>query len=84
MASRRRSSGAFSKSGSVPYAVIRLDEERIGRTAYQVLELLQEGDPRVYLGEERAWEGCIVVNPMTLRDEEIPVVVQRLRETISP
>jgi L-seryl-tRNA(Ser) seleniumtransferase len=74
--------GAFSKSGSMPYAVIRLDEERIGRTAYQVLELLQEGDPRVYLGEERAWDGCIVVNPMTLRDEEVPIVVRRLRETI--
>ena len=74
--------GAFSKAGAVPYAVIRLDEARIGRTAYQVLELLQEGDPRVYLGEERAWEGCIVVNPMTLRDDEVPIVVRRLRETI--
>jgi len=75
--------GAFSKPGSVPYAVIRLDESRIGRTAYQVLELLQEGEPRVYLNEERAWNGCIVVNPMTLLDEEVPVVVRRLRETIS-
>jgi D-glucosaminate-6-phosphate ammonia-lyase len=75
--------GAFSKSGSVPYAVIRLDESRIGRTAYQVLELLQKGEPRVYLNEERAWNGCIVVNPMTLLDEEVPVVVRRLRETIS-
>lgn len=74
--------GAFSKSGAVPYAVIRLDEARIGRTAYQVLELLQEGDPRIYLGEERAWDGCIVINPMTLRDEEVPVVGQRLREII--
>ena len=74
--------GAFSKAGAVPYAVIRLDEARIGRTAYQVLELLQEGDPRVYLGEERAWEGCIVVNPMTLRDDEVPIVVRSLRETI--
>jgi len=76
--------GAYSRSGSVPYAVIRLDEARIGRTAYQVLELLQEGDPRIYLGEERAWEGCIVVNPMTLRDEEAPVVAHRLREIICP
>jgi D-glucosaminate-6-phosphate ammonia-lyase len=74
--------GAFSKSGSVPYAVIRLDEASIGRTAYQVLERLQEGEPRVYLSEERAWDGCIVVNPMTLLDEEVAVVVQRLRETI--
>jgi L-seryl-tRNA(Ser) seleniumtransferase len=74
--------GAFSKSGSIPYAVIRLDEARIRRTAYEVLELLQDGDPRIYLGEERAWEGYIVVNPMTLQDAEVPVVVQRLRETI--
>jgi hypothetical protein len=64
--------------------VIRLDEARLGRTAYQVLEFLQEGDPRIYLGEERAWDGCIVVNPMTLRDEDVPVVVRRLHETIHP
>jgi hypothetical protein len=47
-----------------------------------VLEQLQEGEPRIFLNEERAWSGVIGVNPMELRDDEVPVVVGRLREVL--
>lgn len=75
--------GAFSKAGSVPCAVIRIDEDATGVTAYQVLENLQEGEPRIFLNEERAWQGIIGANPMCLRDEDIPQIVSRFREIIS-
>lgn len=75
--------GAFSKAGAVPCAVIRIDEDATGITAYRVLEELQDGEPRIFLNEERAWQGVIGANPMCLRDEEIPQIVSRFREIVS-
>lgn len=72
--------GAFSKAGAVPCAVIRIDEAGTGISAYQVLEALQEGEPRIFLNEERAWQGIIGANPMCLRDEDIPQIVARFRQ----
>ncbi len=74
--------GAFSKAGAVPCAVIRIDEDAAGITAYKVLEHLQEGEPRIFLNEERAWQGIIGANPMCLRDGDIPRIVARFREII--
>jgi L-seryl-tRNA(Ser) seleniumtransferase len=75
--------GAFSKAGAVPCAVIRIDEDAAGITAYRVLEDLQEGEPRIFLNEERAWQGIIGANPMCLRDDDIPKIVSRFREIFS-
>lgn len=74
--------GAFSRSGSVPCAAIKLDEAALGISAYQVLEALQEGEPRIFLNEERAWNGVIGVNPMSLRDVDVAVVVERLQDIV--
>jgi D-glucosaminate-6-phosphate ammonia-lyase len=74
--------GSFSKAGAVPCAVIRIDEPVAGIAAYRVLEELQEGDPRIFLNEERAWQGIIGANPMCLRDADIPQVIARFREII--
>lgn len=76
--------GAFSRAGAVPNAIIQLDEDVVGRTAWQVLEQLQEGEPRIFLNEERAWSGIIGISPMELRDEDVPVVTRRLRELLCP
>ena len=54
----------------------------MGRTAYEVLEALQEGEPRIYLNEERAWDGVIGINPMELHDEDLLMVVGRVREVL--
>jgi hypothetical protein len=75
--------GAFSKVGAVPCAVIRIDEDAAGITAYKVLEELQEGEPRIFLNEERAWQGIIGANPMCLRDDDMPKIVSRFREIFS-
>jgi L-seryl-tRNA(Ser) seleniumtransferase len=74
--------GSYSRAGVVPSAVIRLNESRVGRTAFEVLEALQEGEPRIFLNEERAWDGLIVINPMELHDEDLPMVVGRVREVL--
>jgi D-glucosaminate-6-phosphate ammonia-lyase len=74
--------GSFSKAGAVPCAVIRVDEEIARITAYGVLEELQDGEPSIFLNEERAWQGIIGANPMCLRDSDIPKIVARFREII--
>ena len=67
----------------MPCAVIRIDETAAGVSAYGVLEALQEGEPRIFLNEERAWQGIIGANPMCLRDADIPPLVTRFKEIIS-
>lgn len=74
--------GAFSKAGAVPCAVIRIDEDATGISAYRVLEALQEGEPRIFLNEERAWQGIIGANPMCLRDADIPQIASRFQKVI--
>ena len=71
--------GGFSRAGAVPSVLISLDEALIGRTAFDVLLALQEGDPRIFLNEERAWAGKIAISPMELSDEDLPVITTRLR-----
>ena len=44
-----------------------------------MLLALQEGDPRIFLNEERAWAGKIAISPMELSDEDLPVITTRLR-----
>lgn len=74
--------GSFSRAGAVPSAAIHLDERSTGKTAFAVLEALQDGEPRIYLNEERAWMGVIGISPMELDDEQMPIVVGRLREVL--
>jgi hypothetical protein len=59
--------------------LISLDETMLGKTAWDVLRDLQDGDPRIFLNEERAWCGRIGISPMELSDEDLPVIATRLR-----
>ncbi len=63
---------------AVPTALIALDERLLGLSAYDVLNRLQEGDPGVFLSEERAWQGVLGVNPIVLRDGDESIVADRL------
>ena len=62
---------------------ITIDEQALGRSAYQVLNELIEGDPAIAIAESRAEFGVITVNPHSLCDDEIPVVARRLREVLA-
>ena len=46
--------------------------------AAEVLRLLREGDPSIFT--MAADDRSVFVNPMTLRDEEIDVILERVRE----
>jgi L-seryl-tRNA(Ser) seleniumtransferase len=71
--------GGYSRAGAAPLVLVALDEGVIGKTAFDVLRELQDGEPRIFLNEERAWDGKIGVSPMELHDEDLPVIATRLR-----
>jgi D-glucosaminate-6-phosphate ammonia-lyase len=67
----------------VPQVSIALDAELLGMSAYQVLNQLQDGEPGVFLNEERAWEDVLVINPIALREGDERIVAQRLAEVLT-
>jgi len=66
------------ETGRDPLLEIRLDETALGRSAYAVSLALQDRDPPVHLGERRAPEGLLIVNPAGLQEGEPDIVANRL------
>ncbi len=67
---------------AVPYALVQLDEHKLGITAYQLLNGLQECDPPIYLIEEPAWRGAVAVSPMTLQDGDELAIVHAIPQVL--
>ena len=65
---------------AVPLLAIGLDADVVGFGAYDAVNRLLAGAPRVAVSEARAELGEIVVNPMTMSDGDADVVRDRLRE----
>jgi L-seryl-tRNA(Ser) seleniumtransferase len=72
----------FSNGGVIPLLRITIDEQRFGKTAYQVLNELLDGSPSIAVAETHAEYGTITVNPHALNDAEIPVITERLRAVL--
>jgi len=69
---------SVTETGRDPLLEIRLDETALGRSAYEVSLALQDGNPPVHLGERRAPDGILIVNPVGLQDGEADIVANRL------
>jgi len=67
------------ETGRDPLLDLHLDEDALGLSAFQLSLVLQHGDPPVHLGERRATDGILTVNPVGLRDGEEAIVGARLR-----
>jgi D-glucosaminate-6-phosphate ammonia-lyase len=68
---------------AVPTLQLELDEHGLELSAYDVLNRLQDGDPSVFLNEEHAWRGTLVINPIALRDGDECIVASRLVEVLT-
>ena len=44
---------------------------------------LRERDPRVWAGEEFLDRGAVAINVQHLRDDEVDIVIERLREVLN-
>jgi len=73
---------AAGASQPVPQLRIELDEAVLGVTAYDVVNRLLDGEPRVAVSESRAELGEIGVNPIVLTESEAQIVQQRLVEVL--
>ncbi len=67
------------ETGRVPLLELRVDEAALGLSAFDIGLALQRGDPPVHLGERRAAEGVLTINPAGLQDGEDEIVAARLR-----
>ena len=70
-------------TGRFPLLEVILDEGALGRTAWAVSAALQQGAPPVHLGERRAPEGILTVNPAAFRPEDAEVIGDRLRAELT-
>jgi hypothetical protein len=48
----------------------------------RVIAALRERDPRVWAGEEYLDRGAVAINVQHLRDDEVDVVIDRLRAVL--
>jgi L-seryl-tRNA(Ser) seleniumtransferase len=69
--------------GVIPQLRIRLDRAITGKSAYDVINELLDGDPAIALSETHAEFGIVTVNPHGIDDAEVEIVVERLRSVLS-
>lgn len=62
---------------------IHIDEQSLGRTAFDVCRALREGSPAIYVSHGKLREGTLVVNPLCLNDTGTKELVRRLQEELS-
>jgi L-seryl-tRNA(Ser) seleniumtransferase len=66
----------------IPVLRLHLDEAVLGKSAYDVVNALAEGDPPILLSEGFAFRGMIGVNPMGLQENEELLIVERLKSAL--
>lgn len=66
----------------IPAARLDSDEDYLGFPAFDAINRLLEGTPPVAVNEGAAQEGAWVINPRSLRDEDVAALIQRLREIL--
>jgi L-seryl-tRNA(Ser) seleniumtransferase len=59
---------------------LRIDVSGAGVLGDVVVRALEDGEPRIHVGEDEAWRGVLVVNPMGLREGEGARFAARMRE----
>lgn len=67
----------------IPVLRLHLDESVIGKSAYDIVNELAEGEPPVLLSEGFAFTGTIAVNPMGLQKNEEIIIVERLMAVLA-
>ena len=66
----------------LPNAVLRLGGNWTGPSAPEVAAALQQGDPPIYLQQLRAPDE-LMVDPLNVTEEEIDIIIRRLREALT-
>lgn len=67
----------------VPEVHLKVDQDRLGFSAAELIKRLQDGDPSVHVNHSRARESILVLGPTCLRVGDIEVVITRMRAELS-
>ena len=70
-------------SGGEPMLAVKLDEVKLGRSAAEVSQRLQDGAPAIYVRESRLRQGILVIYAGNLNEERTKIVEQRLYTEIT-
>ena len=65
-----------------PTLAIAIDEDALGRTAFDVCRGLRDGTPPVYVGHGRLAQGTLVINPLCMSDDQAPELSRRIGEEL--
>ncbi|MEE3213910.1 MAG: aminotransferase class V-fold PLP-dependent enzyme, partial [Pseudomonadota bacterium] len=71
-----------SKHSEVPTVQVRLDESACRRTALQVIQDLQNGEPNIQAGPTAVRDGVVSFAPLCLKEGEPALIASRLREIL--
>jgi L-seryl-tRNA(Ser) seleniumtransferase len=69
-------------SESMPSLEITIDEQMLGRTAFDVCRRLRQGTPPVYVGHWGLPQAQLIINPLHLNDERTAILARRLSEEL--
>lgn len=67
----------------VPRVKLVLDEQALGKTAVDIIQILRAGDPGIVLRPFHQHEGIIILDAMLLKDGEEKIVVDRLKAVLT-
>ncbi len=70
-------------SGGEPMLAVKLDEVKLGRSAAEVSQRLQDGAPAIYVRESRLRQGMLIIYAGNLNEERTKIVEQRLYSEIT-
>ncbi len=66
----------------VPEVHVKVDRDRLGLGAAEVIKRLQDGEPSVHVNHARARDDVIVLGPTCLKEGDAAVVIERLRSEL--
>jgi len=66
-----------------PLLEIDLDQHLLGRDAFELCRALREGSPPIYVGHGKLDAGSLVINPVTLTEDQVPLLGGRLMKLLA-
>lgn len=65
-----------------PILEISIDEQKTGRSAFEICRCLRNGQPPVYVSHGRLAEGKLIIHPLCLNQEQAQMLAQRILEVL--
>ncbi|MDP7206451.1 MAG: hypothetical protein QGH11_12830 [Pirellulaceae bacterium] len=66
-----------------PLLEIDPDQHLLGRDAFDLCRALREGSPPIYVGHGKLEAGSLVINPVTLTEDLVPLLGGRLMDLLT-